>query len=59
MPSELQQKIIAAFLKLSPKTAEGKEILTLNRATRYIRTEAKNYDGIEAAARAAGLLATP
>lgn len=59
MPSGLQQKIIAAFLKLSPNTAEGKEILTLNRATRYIRTEAKNYDGIEAAARAAGLMATP
>jgi phosphonate transport system substrate-binding protein len=59
MPKALQQKIVAAFLNLSPATAEGAEILKLNRATRYIRTEAKNYEGIEAAARAAGLLATP
>lgn len=59
MPKALQEKIVSAFLKLSPSTPEGQEILKLNRATRYIRTEAKNYDGIEAAARAAGLLATP
>lgn len=59
MPKALQEKIVSAFLKLSPSTPEGQEILKLNRATRYIRTEAKNYEGIEAAARAAGLLATP
>lgn len=59
MPKALQEKIVSAFLKLSPSTPEGHEILKLNRATRYIRTEAKNYEGIEAAARAAGLLATP
>jgi ABC-type phosphate/phosphonate transport system substrate-binding protein len=37
-------------------TPEGKEILELQRATRFIPTKADNYKGIEAAARSAGLL---
>jgi phosphonate transport system substrate-binding protein len=45
-----------ALIDLNPATAEGKEILQLNRATRYIPTEDANYKGIEAAARSAGLL---
>ena len=36
--------------------AEGKEILQLNRATRYIPTAAENYKGLEAAGRSAGLI---
>ena len=35
---------------------EGKEILTLNRATKYIPTKAENYQSLEAAGRSAGLI---
>jgi phosphonate transport system substrate-binding protein len=55
-PAELRAKVQKALIDLDPATAEGKEILQLNRATRYIPTEAANYKGIEAAARSAGLL---
>jgi phosphonate transport system substrate-binding protein len=37
-------------------TPEGREILTLNRATKYIPTRAENYRGLETAARSAGLI---
>ncbi len=56
MPAELRNKISQAFLSLSKATPEGKEILDLQRATRFVPTQADNYKGIEAAARAAGLL---
>lgn len=56
MPAELQQKIKAALLALSPANPEQAEILRLNRATRYIATTPENYKGLEAAARSAGLL---
>jgi phosphonate transport system substrate-binding protein len=56
MPAALRDKVMQALLKLSPATPEGREILDLNRATRYIPTKADNYKGIEAAARSAGLL---
>lgn len=56
MPAELQQKIKAALLALSPANPEHAEILRLNRATRYIATTPENYKGLEAAARSAGLL---
>jgi phosphonate transport system substrate-binding protein len=56
MPVALRDKISAAFLALSPATAEGKEILDLQRATRFVPTSAQNYKGIETAARNAGLL---
>jgi phosphonate transport system substrate-binding protein len=56
MPAALRDKVMQALLKLSPATPEGKEILDLNRATRYIPTKADNYKGIEAAGRSAGLL---
>ncbi len=46
----------AAFLELSPATAEGKEILELQRATRFVPTKVENYSSIESAARNAGLL---
>jgi phosphonate transport system substrate-binding protein len=56
MPADLRAKVTKALLDLDPNTAEGKEILQLNRATRYIPTSPDNYKGIEAAGRSAGLL---
>jgi len=56
MPAELRTRLTRALLDLDPATAEGKEILQLNRATRYIPSSPENYKGIEAAARSAGLL---
>jgi phosphonate transport system substrate-binding protein len=56
MPAELRTRIQKALLDLDPNTPEGKEILGLNRATRYVNTAPENYKGLEAAARSAGLL---
>jgi phosphonate transport system substrate-binding protein len=56
MPAELRQKVTKALLDLDPATPEGKEILQLNRATRYIPTSPENYKGLEAAGRSAGLI---
>ena len=56
MPAALREKLSAALLGLSRDTAEGKEILHLQRATRFVPSKADNYKGIEAAARSAGLL---
>jgi phosphonate transport system substrate-binding protein len=56
MPAAQRQKLAQAFIELSPATPEGKEILGLQRATRFIATKPENYKGIESAARNAGLL---
>jgi len=56
MPVALRDKLSQAFLALSRDTAEGKDILELQRATRFVPTKADNYKGIEAAAQSAGLL---
>lgn len=56
MPAALRERLTQALLALSMDNAEGKEILTLNRATRYIPTKAENYKGLEAAGRSAGLI---
>ena len=56
MPAAQREKLTKAFLSLDKSTPEGKEILDLQRATRFIPTKAENYKGIEAAARSAGLL---
>jgi phosphonate transport system substrate-binding protein len=56
MPAELRTKVQRALLDLDANTPEGKEILSLNRATRYITTSAENYKGIEAAGKSAGLI---
>jgi phosphonate transport system substrate-binding protein len=56
MPQALQDKIKAAFLALDPNTPQGKEILGLPRATKFIATKPENYTGIKAAAENAGLL---
>ena len=52
----LVKKLTEAFLKLDPNNPEHKEIMALQRASRFIPTQQKNYDGIEQAARSAGLL---
>ena len=56
MPAALRDKLSAAFLSLSRDSTEGKEVLDLQRATRFVPTKAENYKGIETAARSAGLL---
>jgi phosphonate transport system substrate-binding protein len=56
MPQSQRATLIRAFTELSPETPEGREILGLQRATRFIPTRAENYKGIETAARNAGLL---
>ena len=56
MPAALREKLTQAFLALGKDSPEGKEILDLQRATRFVPTKAEHYKGIEAAARSAGLL---
>jgi phosphonate transport system substrate-binding protein len=56
MPAALREKLAKAFTDLNASTPEGREILELQRATRFIPTRAENYKGIESAARSAGLL---
>ncbi|NJM44194.1 MAG: putative selenate ABC transporter substrate-binding protein [Brachymonas sp.] len=56
MPAAQRERVMKALLDLSMNDAEGKEILTLNRATRYVPTKPENYKGLEAAAKSAGLL---
>ncbi len=56
MPAALREKLTQALLALSRDTAEGKEVLDLQRATRFMPAQADHYKGIEAAARSAGLL---
>jgi phosphonate transport system substrate-binding protein len=52
----LVKKLTDAFLKLDPKNPAHKELLDLQRASKFIATKPENYKGIEAAARSAGLL---
>ena len=56
MPAAQREKLTQALLSLSKATPEGKEILDLQRATRFVPTKAENYKGIEAAAVNAALL---
>lgn len=56
MPAAQRERVTKALLGLSMETPEGKEILTLNRATKYIPTTAENYKGLEVAGRSAGLI---
>jgi phosphonate transport system substrate-binding protein len=56
MPAVLRDKLTKALLELDRSSAEGKEVLELQRATRFIPSKAENYKGIEAAARSASLL---
>jgi phosphonate transport system substrate-binding protein len=52
----LTKKLTDAFLKLDPANPAHKEIMALQRASKFVPTKASNYDGIEAAARAGGLI---
>ena len=56
MNPALQKKIRDAFLALDASTPQGREILELQRATKFIPTAAEHYRPIETAARSAGLL---
>jgi len=56
LPAARRAALRQAFLDLRPDTPEGKEILTLQRAMRFVPTEPANYGPIEKAARSAGLL---
>lgn len=56
MPSTLREKLANAFLALDKNDPHDKEILDLQRVTRFIPTKAENYRTIETAARNAGLL---
>jgi len=52
----LVRKLTDAFLALDPARPADKEILDLQRASKFIPTKASNYDGIEAAGKSAGLI---
>jgi phosphonate transport system substrate-binding protein len=56
MPAAQREKVQKALLSLSADDAEGKEVLGLARATRFIPTKPENYKGLEAAGRSAGLI---
>lgn len=56
MNPKLKKKITDAFLALDKNTPEGKEILELQKATRFIPTAPENYTKLESVARASGLL---
>lgn len=52
----LRKKLTEAFLRLDPADPGQREIMALQRTAKYIPTQPENYAGIEAAARAAGLI---
>lgn len=52
----LVKKLREAFLKLDPANPAHKEILELQRASKFLPTKVENYKGIEAAGKAAKLL---
>ena len=54
MNVNLKLKIIDAFLALDKHNAQDKEILDLQRASKFITTHAENYSVIEAAVPGAG-----
>jgi phosphonate transport system substrate-binding protein len=56
LDAALTKKLQDAFLKLDPANPEHKEIMALQRASKFIATKASNYDGIEAAAKSGGLI---
>ena len=56
MPAAQREQLARAFTELDGSTPVGKQILELQRATRFVPTKVENYQGIAAAARNAGLL---
>ena len=56
LDAALTKKISDAFLKLSVNDPTQKELMDLQRASKYIPTKSSNYDEIEKAAIGAGLI---
>ncbi len=56
LDSAIVKKLTAAFLKLDARNPAHKELLDLQRASKFVPTRPENYKGIEEAARSAGLL---
>jgi phosphonate transport system substrate-binding protein len=56
MDPALQKKLTDAFLKLNASNPAQKEIMALQRASKFVPTKSSNYDGIEAAGKSAGLI---
>ena len=56
LDAALTRKLTDAFLKLDPAKPGHKEIMALQRASKFVPTQASNYDGIEAAGKAGGLI---
>ena len=56
LDAAVAKKIVDAFIALDPKNPVHKEIMDLQRASKFIATKTSNYDGIESAAQSAGLL---
>jgi phosphonate transport system substrate-binding protein len=56
LDSATVKKITDAFLKLDANNPNHKEIMDLQRASKYATTKSSNYDDIEKAARSAGLI---
>jgi phosphonate transport system substrate-binding protein len=52
----LRDKIAQAFLKLDASNPAHKELMALQRASKFVPTKAANYEGIERAAKSAGLI---
>jgi phosphonate transport system substrate-binding protein len=52
----ITKKLTDAFLALDAANPAHKDILALQRASKFIPTQASNYEGIEAAGKAAGLI---
>ena len=56
LDAALTKRLTDAFLKLDPNNPEHKDIMALQRASRFVPTKISNYDSIETAARSAGLI---
>lgn len=56
LDAALAKKLTDAFLALDATKPQHQEIMALQRASKFIPTQSSNYDGIESAARSAGLL---
>ena len=56
LDAAITKKLTDAFLKLDPKNPTHKEIMDLQRASKFIATKTSNYDGIEQAGKSAGLI---
>ncbi|MES2100582.1 MAG: putative selenate ABC transporter substrate-binding protein [Pseudomonadota bacterium] len=56
LDAALRKKLTDAFLKLDPAKPGMKEIMDLQRASKFVPTASANYDGIESAAKSAGLI---